>query len=89
MRIYVSLPTGERVLSPERLEAFDALTLSLAEHPAVADVSGPTRPFGTDGPQDGPSGAAARFVSPDGGAARLDVCPGGEPVLRRGPRRGA
>ncbi len=73
MRIYVSLPTGERVLSPERLEAFDALTLSLAEHPAVADVSGPTRPFGTDGPQDGPSGAAARFVSPDGGAARLDV----------------
>ncbi len=73
MRIYVSLPTGERVLSPERLEAFDALTLSLAEHPAVADVSGPTRPFGTDGPRDGPSGAAARFVSPDGGAARLDV----------------
>ena len=73
MRIYVSLPTGERVLSPERLEAFDALTLSLAEHPAVADVSGPTRPFGTDGPRDGPAGAAARFVSPDGGAARLDV----------------
>ena len=73
MRIYVSLPTGERVLSPERLEAFDALTLSLAEHPAVADVSGPTRPFGTDGPRDGPPGAAARFVSPDGGAARLDV----------------
>ena len=73
MRIYVSLPTGERVQSPERLEAFDALTLSLAEHPAVADVSGPTRPFGTDGPRDGPPGAAARFVSPDGGAARLDV----------------
>ncbi len=73
MRIYVSLPPGEQVLSPERLEAFDALTLDLAEHPAVADVSGPSRPFGTDGPRGGPPGAAARFVSPDGGAARLEV----------------
>ncbi len=73
MRVYVSLPPGERVFSPEQLEAFDALTLSLAGHPAVADVSGPSRPFGTDGPRGGPPDAATRFVSPDGGAARLDV----------------
>jgi uncharacterized membrane protein YdfJ with MMPL/SSD domain len=73
MRVYVALPPGERVLGPERLEAFDALTLRLAGHPAVADVSGPTRPFGTDEPRGGPPAAVERFVSPDGGAARLDV----------------
>lgn len=72
-RVYVALQPGELVLSPERLEQFDVLTLSLARHPAVADVSGPSRPFGTDGPQRGPPGAAERFVSPDGAAARLDV----------------
>ena len=72
-RVYISLPPGEAVLTPEGLEAFDALTLSLADHPAVADVSGPSRPFGTDGPRGGPPGAAARFVSPDGGAARLEI----------------
>ena len=72
-RVYVSLPPGEQVLGPERLEQFDALTLGLAGHPAVADVSGPTRPFGADGPRGGPPGSAARFVSPDGGAARLDI----------------
>ena len=73
VRVYVSLPPGERILGPEGIEAFDALTLSLAAHPAVADVSGPSRPFGTDGPRGGPDGAGARFVAPDGGAARLDV----------------
>ena len=73
VRVYVSLSPGERVLSPKGIEAFDALTLSLAAHPAVADVSGPSRPFGAGGPRGGPPGAAERFVSPDGGAARLDV----------------
>jgi len=71
MRVYVSLQPGEQVLS--RLEAVDALTLSLAAHPAVADVSGPSRPFGAGGPRGGPPGAAERFVSADGGAARLEV----------------
>ncbi len=73
MRVYVSLQPGEHVLSPERLEEIDALTLRFAAHPAVADVSGPSRPFGTDGPRGGPPGAAERFVSADGGAARLEV----------------
>ncbi|MXY72099.1 MAG: MMPL family transporter [Dehalococcoidia bacterium] len=73
MRVYVSLPPGEQVLGPERLEAIDTLTLGLADHPAVADVSGPSRPFGTDGRRGGPPGAAERFVSPHGGAARLEV----------------
>ena len=72
-RVYVSLPPGEQVLGPERLEQFDALTLGLAGHPAVADVSGPSRPFGTEGPRGGPPGSAERFVSPDGGAARLEI----------------
>ena len=94
MRIYVSLPTGERVLSPERLEAFDALTLSLAEHPAVADVSGPTRPFGTDGPRDGwaPGRTARRRGTVRVARRRCGAAgcrSGGEPVLRHGPRRGA
>ena len=72
-RVYVSLPPGEQVLGEEGVEAFDALTLGLAAHPAVADVSGPSRPFGVDGPRGGPPGAAERFVSPDGGAGRLEV----------------
>ncbi|MYH40898.1 MAG: MMPL family transporter [Chloroflexi bacterium] len=82
-RVYVSLPAGEQVLSPERLEAVDALTLRLAAHPAVADVSGPSRPFGAEGPRGGPPGASARFLSPDGGAARLEV------VLAENPFSGA
>ena len=72
-RVYVSLPPGEQVLEPERLEQLDALTLALTAHPAVAGASGPSRPFGTAGPPGGPPGAAARFVSADGGTARIEV----------------
>ena len=72
-RVYVSLPPGEQVLDPERIEQLDALTLALAGHPAVASASGPSRPFGTAGPPGGPPGAAARFVSADGGTARIEV----------------
>ena len=72
-RVYVSLPAGAQVVEPERLEQLDALTLALAAHPAVASASGPSRPFGTAGPPGGPPGAAARFVSADGGTARLEV----------------
>ena len=74
-RVYVSLPSGEQALGPERLEQLDALTLALAGHPAVASASGPSRPFGTGGPP----GAGARFVSADGGTARIDV------VLQQNP----
>lgn len=72
-RVYVSLPEGEQVLEPERLEQLDALTLALAGHPAVASAAGPSRPFGTAGPAGGPEAARARFVSADGGTARIDV----------------
>ena len=85
-RIYVSLPPGRQVLDPETLEAFDVLILSLAEHPAVADVSGPSRPFGADGPRAGPPGAASRFVSPDGGAALVEVVLVENPFSRNGSR---
>ena len=72
-RVYVSLPPGEQVLDPGRLEQLDELTLALTGHPAVASASGPSRPFGTAGPPGGPPGAAARFVSADGGTARIEV----------------
>ena len=72
-RVYVSLPPGEQALDPDHLEQLDALTLALAGHPAVASASGPSRPFGTAGPPGGPPGAGARFVSADGGTARLEV----------------
>ncbi|MYB41766.1 MAG: MMPL family transporter, partial [Chloroflexi bacterium] len=86
-RVYVSLPTGEQVLAPERLDQLDALTLALAAHPAVSSASGPSRPFGTSGPPGGPPGAAggggggARGGGPGGGGGG-----GGAP---RGGRRGA
>jgi len=78
-RAYVSLAPGEHALAPDHLERLDALTLAVADHAAVATVSGPSRPFGSDGPGGGPPEAAARFVAADGAAARLDV------VLRENP----
>ena len=74
-RVFVSLPAGEQALDPERLDQLDALTLALAGHPAVASAAGPSRPFGTGGPEGGPpvEAARARFVSADGGTARIDV----------------
>ena len=75
-RVYVSLPPGEQALDPASLDRIDAMTLALAAHPAVADASGPSRPFGADAPPGGagpPDAARSRFVSPDGGAARIDV----------------
>ena len=72
-RVYVSLPPGEQALDPERLAQLDALTLTLAGHPAVASAAGPSRPFGTAGPGGGAPSARARFVSADGGTARIDV----------------
>ena len=74
-RVFVSLPPGEQALDPERLDQLDSLTLALAGHPAVASVAGPSRPFGTGGPEGGPpvEAARARFVSADGGTARIDV----------------
>ena len=78
-RVYVSLPPGEQVLAPEPLEQLDSITLSLADHPEVESVAGPSRPFGSDGPRERSPGPSARFISADGGAARLDV------VLRENP----
>ena len=82
-RVYVSLPQGEQVTDGGRLGQLDRLTLALAGHPAVASASGPSRPFGTEAPPGGPASASARFVSADGGAARVDV------VLRDNPFDGA
>ena len=72
-RVFVSLPPGEQALDPERLEQLDWLTLALAGHRSVASVAGPSRPFGTGGLEGGSDAARARFVSADGGTARIDV----------------
>ena len=74
-QVYVSLPPGAGALDPAVLEQLDVLTLELADHPAVADVSGPSRPLGIRGPDISqlPEGSGRRFVSADGGAGRLDV----------------
>ena len=81
MRVYVSLPPQARALDPNSLEKLDRITLDLAGHPAVADASGPSRPFGIAGPPASqlPPGSALRFVSADGRAARIEV------VLRENP----
>ena len=75
VRVYVSLPPGTRVLDADALDRLDTITLELAGHPAVADTSGPSRPLGTGGPPltQLPEGSALRFVSADGGAARIEV----------------
>ena len=75
LRVYVSSPTGAGVLDPDTLERLDAVTLDLAGHPAVANVSGPSRPLGLGGPPEAqlPDGRALRFISADGSVARLEV----------------
>ena len=74
-RLYVALPAGVNALEPAALEQLDALTMRLIGHPAVADVSGPSRPLGIDGPpaSELPEGSSRRFVSADGGAGRIDI----------------
>jgi len=74
-QVYVSLPPGAGALDPAVLGQLDVLTLELADHPAVADVSGPSRPLGIRGPDISqlPEGSGRRFVSADGGAGRLEV----------------
>ena len=83
-RIYVSLPPGARALNPDMLEKLDKIALDLAAHPAVADVSGPSRPFGISGPPASqlPPASGLRFVSADGSAARIEV------VLKANPFSG-
>ncbi len=74
-QVYVNLPPGVGALDPAGLEQMDVLTLELAGHPAVADVSGPSRPLGMRGPDVSrlPEGSGRRFISADGGAGRIDV----------------
>ena len=75
-RVYVTLPPGDHALQPASLDRIDALTLALAAHPDVADALGPSRPFSTAAPADGPAppdAVRSRFVSPDGQTARIDV----------------
>ena len=83
-RVYVSLPPGARALNPDMLEKLDKIALDLAAHPAVADVSGPSRPFGISGPPASqlPPASGLRFVSADGSAARIEV------VLKANPFSG-
>ena len=74
-QLYVDLPPGESVPDPSAMEKLDTLTLRLATHPAVSDASGPSRPFGAQGPDVSrlPPGSGMRFVSADGGAARIEI----------------
>ena len=73
--LYVALPQGVNVRDSVALEQFDALTLKIVGHPAVADASGPTRPQGIEGVPASqlPEASARRFISADGGAGRIDV----------------
>ena len=83
-RLYVSLPPGVSALDPAGLEQLDVLTQQLIGHPAVVDVSGPSRPLGIDGPPAAqlPEASARRFVSADGGAGRIDVVLSANPFAK-------
>ena len=80
-QLYVSLPPGAGALDPPELDKLDTLTLEMAAHPAVADASGPSRPLGARGPDASqlPPGAGGRFVSADGGVARIEIVLEAEP----------
>ena len=86
--VYVDLAEGVSASEPDTLVQLDSLTTAIAAHPAVASTAGPTRPFGTSASDDTTVGGggdavggsagespavAARFVSADGGAARIAV----------------
>ncbi len=75
-RVYVELPDGASAFDSAELAQIDAVTAALDGLPAVASVQGPSRPFGSEASvstQPSGGGAAARFVSLDGGVARIDV----------------
>lgn len=72
-RVYVDFGDGA-ALAPTELEQLDAITRALEAHPAVASVQSPSSPFGVEAAVSRqPAGAASRFVSSDGGVARIDV----------------
>ena len=73
--VYVSLPTGEDALDAEWLRRIDEITLDLSGHPGVGRVSGPSLPWGLDGPPgwELPREELSRFVSQDGSTALINV----------------
>ena len=83
-QLYVSLPPGVHALDAGAIEQLDSITQGLVEHPGVADASGPSRPLGIAGPPASqlPEANARRFVSDDGGAARIDVVLEANPFSR-------
>ena len=67
--VYISLPPGEGALDPKSLQRIDTITVDLSEHPGVARVAGPSRPWGVDGPPGSEllEEEVSRFISEDGG----------------------
>lgn len=92
---YLELPEGRTATSEEGLATIEAVSAALAEHPDVASVTGPSRPFGepmppggsSEGPPGGDGGpppevieqATAQFISEDERLARLEVVLGINP----------
>ena len=75
-RIYIQLNNEDQITSEKTLRQIDEITLALSEHPSIAGIKGPTRPFGitrTDEKGLWDTSQSDRFVSMDESVIRLDV----------------
>ena len=91
VEVYVQLPDGEQVTSPQGLETVGRVTEAFGNRDVVADVTSPAYPFGLQGPSaqqlaqqsDGsggpPPGANSGSISEDGRVARIEVVLGQNP----------
>ena len=75
-RIYIQLNNENQMSDKSTLLQIDTITLDLSEHPSIAGIKGPTRPFGvqtTDAKGLWDANQSNRFISIDKSVVRLDV----------------
>jgi len=86
IEVYVELPEGQQITSPEGLETIAAISEAFGSRDIVADVTGPAFPFGLNGPSAAdlaeqfgggeggpPEQASSGLISEDGRVARVEV----------------
>lgn len=93
IEVYVELPEGQQVTSPEGLETVAAISQAFGSRDIVADVTSAAFPFGLNGPSAAdlaeqfggggeggpPEQASSGLISEDGRVARVEVVLGQNP----------
>ncbi|MBG92878.1 MAG: hypothetical protein CL792_02740 [Chloroflexi bacterium] len=75
-RIYIQLNNENTISDEKTLQKIDSITLDLSDQTSIANIKGPTRPFGVQNTEDKMiwnTNQSSRFVSMDKSVVRLDV----------------